>query len=325
MTFPRRLPALLPLLLALALVACGEDDEGGAAGGEPALRVVATTTHVADFVRSVGGDRVDVESLIPPGADAHDHEVRPDDVRAVADADLVFRSGGDLDEWLDEAVRNAGTDAPVVDLIRSVRTRAGGHAHAAGEEEHAGEEIDPHWWQDPRNVERAVRAIRERLARADAAGAAVYGDNAAAYLRRVRALDRAVARCLADVPASRRRLVTTHDAYGYYADRYDIEVLGTVIPSLSSQGQPSAGETAELVETIRRAGVRTIFAESAVNSKVEAAIARSAGARVGPALWADTLGRPGSSGGSWLEAFASDSRALIAGFTDGRASCSLPT
>jgi ABC-type Zn uptake system ZnuABC Zn-binding protein ZnuA len=307
---------LLLALLALAVLlaaGCGEADRGAGAGGaEPALHVVATTTHAADFVRAVGGDRVEVRGMLPPGADAHDYEPRPDDVRAVADADLVFRSGGDLDAWLAEVVRNAGTDAPVVELMRSVRVqREGGEA-------------DPHWWQDPRNVERAARVIQRRLAGADAEGASGYAARADAYVRRVRALDRAAATCLRAVPARQRKLVTTHDSYGYYAERYGIEVIGTVIPSLSSQGQASAGEVAELVATVEREGVRTIFAESAVNARVERAIAKESGARVGPPLWADTLGRPSSPGGTWLGAFAADTRALVAGFAGGRTSCSLP-
>jgi zinc/manganese transport system substrate-binding protein len=330
----------LTALLALVLVAagCGEDDDGGdAASGT--FPVVATTTQVADLARNVGGDRAQVTGLMAPNADPHEYEVRPRDVEAIAEAGLVLRSGGDLDEWLDEAIEGSGTEAPVLTLIDHVETREGEHGHeeeageehadeeAAEEEEHAGEgeeEIDPHWWQDPRNAERAVTAIRDELIQADPDGAADYRANADAYLAKIRELDQAVQACIDEVPADKRKLVTTHDALGYYAEHYGIEVIGTVIPALTTQGQPSAGETAELVRTIREEGVDTIFAESSVNPAVEDAIARESGATVGDELWADTLGPQGSSGATYLESIAANTRALVKGFTGGEQSCSLP-
>jgi zinc/manganese transport system substrate-binding protein/manganese/iron transport system substrate-binding protein len=124
-----------------------------------------------------------------------------------------------------------------------------------------------------------------------------------------------------NVPARERKLVTTHDALGYYADRYGIEVIGTVIPSLSTRGQPSAGEVAALARTIRDQDVKAIFAESSVNAKVEQAIARETGAVVGRPLWADTLGPPGSSGATYVDSIAANTRALVEGFTGGRATC----
>jgi ABC-type Zn uptake system ZnuABC Zn-binding protein ZnuA len=295
-----RLGAAL-LLLAVALAACGEDDR--AASGER-VTVVATTTQAADLARNVGGAEVEVVGLLAPNADPHDYEVRPRDLQALTDADLVVRSGGDLDEWLEEAIDGAGTDAPVLTLMDGVRTVDG----------------DPHWWQDPRNAELAVGDLAHALSDADPAGAAAYRANAARYEARLRRLDRAVAACLGRIPEARRKLVTTHDALGYYARRYGIEVVGTVIPSLSTRGQPSAGETAELVETIRDQGVRAIFAESSVNAKVEQAIAGETGARVGSALWADTLGPEGSGGETYLASIAANTRAIADGLAGERCS-----
>jgi ABC-type Zn uptake system ZnuABC Zn-binding protein ZnuA len=304
-TTARSIVAVLVAAVALLAAACGEDDSGGSAGG---FEVVATTTQAADLARNVAGDRATVTGLMAANADPHEYEVRPRDIEALVEAGLIVRSGGDLDEWLQEAIEGSGTEAPALTLIDHVRTRPD----------------DPHWWQDPRNAERAVAAIRDALAQADPEGAAEYRANAAAYLARIRALDRAVEQCMAKVPAERRKLVTTHDALGYYAERYGIEVVGTVIPALTTAGQPSAGETAELVETIRDEGVETIFAESSVDPTVEAAIAREAGARVGGELWADTLGPQGSSGATYLESIAANTRALVDGFTGGARSCSLP-
>jgi ABC-type Zn uptake system ZnuABC Zn-binding protein ZnuA len=283
------------LLLAVSVVACGEADGGGASGDR--LTVVATTTQAADLARNAGGADVEVVGLLAPNADPHEYEVRPRDMQALSEADLVVRSGGDLDEWLQEAIEGAGSDAPVLTLGDAVRTVGG----------------DPHWWQDPRNAMLAVAALERALADADPAHATAYRANAAGYQARLRRLDRAVAACIDRIPQARRKLVTTHDALGYYARRYGLEVIGAVIPSLSTRGQPSAGETAELIETIRAEGARAIFAESSVNAKVEQAIARATGAKVGEPLWADTLGPEGSSGETYLASIVANTRAISEG------------
>jgi len=342
---PRRV-LLFALLLAAAVgaVACGREDDGagsesaGGAAEVPAQRVVATTTQAADLVRNVAGDRVELTQLLTANADPHGYEPRPRDVEAIADADLVVRSGGDLDDWLADVIEQSGADADVVTLIDAVKTIKGGHDHVeedehAGEEEeaHAGEEeeeedeeTDPHWWQDPQNAVIAVGEIEQALAAVDPSGAQAYADLADSYRSAIEALDLAVAECWEEVPVRQRKLVTTHDALGYYAERYGLEMVGTVIPSLSTQGQASSGELAELAETIRHEGVKVVFAESSVNSKVERAIADEAGATVGKALWADTLGPEGSDGATYLESIASNTRAMIDGVSGGAVSCTLP-
>jgi ABC-type Zn uptake system ZnuABC Zn-binding protein ZnuA len=183
---------------------------------------------------------------------------------------------------------------------------------------------DPHWWQDPRNGIRAVGALRAALARADEAGAATYAARARAATRRLEALDAAAAACLERLPAGARKLVTTHDSLGYFADRYDLEVVGAVIPSLSTQAQPSAGDTAALIDLIRRERVKAIFAESSVSAKVEEAIARETGAAVGRPLWADSLGPAESDGATYAASVAANTRAIAEGLSGGALSCRLP-
>src|SRR5215210_5436314 len=230
---------------AVLLAACGA---GGEDDGRPV--VVATTTQAADLVRGVAGERVQVRGVLAPNSDPHDYEVRPGDVKALARAVVVLRSGGEVDGWLDGAIDSAGADAPVVDLLERVGR----------------EGDDPHWWQDPRRAERAVEAIRAALVGADPAGAATYQAGARRSVRRLRALDATVRRCIGQIPAAERTLVTTHDALGYYARRYGLRVVGTVIPSLSTQGQASAGDLASLAAVVRREQVKSIFAERAVNA-----------------------------------------------------------
>jgi ABC-type Zn uptake system ZnuABC Zn-binding protein ZnuA len=311
---------LLPALavsLALAGSGCGD---GSRADEGAELAAVATTTQVADLVRNVGGERVAVHRLLDPNADPHGYEPRPSDAAAIAEADIVLRSGGEVDEWLGDLVANAGGDAETVELIESVRTVGGdGHDHDEDGERRA--EDDPHWWHDPRNAVRAVAAIERALADVDPAGAAEYRENAAAYSRRLRALDRDVAACIERIPPAKRRLVTTHGSLGYYADRYGLTVVGAVIPSLSTAAQPSAGDTQELVEQIERADIEAVFPESSLNPKLERAVAREADVEVGRALWADTLGPEGSGGETYVGSIEANTAAIVEGLTGGAERC----
>jgi ABC-type Zn uptake system ZnuABC Zn-binding protein ZnuA len=288
-----RRAALLLVLLPFA-AGCG----GAGAGGD-GPSVVATTTQLADMARNIA-PTARVTGLLAANTDPHEYEVRPDDVKALASADIVLRSGGEVDEWLDGALDAAGVDEQdVVDVGADVGL----------------EGDDPHWWQDPRRAEKAAGAIGAAFARAG------LPDESAAYVARLKRLDAGVRACMDRVPAPERKLVTSHDALGYFAKRYGITVIGTVIPALTTAAQPSAGDVANLVATIRREGVKTIFAESSVNPKVEAAIAREAGATVGPELWADSLGPKGSSGATYIGSIEANTRALVQGFTGGAVDC----
>ena len=302
----------LALTAATALAGCG--DEGGDAAGTSGggISVAATTTQVADFARQVSGDdRVRLEALVPPNADPHDYEPRPSDARAIAESEVILRSGGDLDGWLGDLVDSAGSDARRVTLIDAVDTITGDD----------GGEPDPHWWQDPRNAVMAVERIRDAFVEADPEGRAEYERNAARYIERIRALDAAIARCMASIPEDRRELVTNHDAFGYFAARYDVAVVGAISPGLSTAAQPSAGDVRRLVAEVRANDVRVIFPETALDQRLERAIAEEAGARVGPALYADTLGPGDSEGATYLGALRHDAAAMIEGF-GGR--CRLP-
>ncbi len=293
-------------MLAAAVLAAGCGG-GQGRGGRPS--VVATTTQVGDLVRAVGGPRFELHTILRANADPHDYEPRPSDVRAVSRADLVVRSGGEVDDWLGGVLRGAGGRATQLNLIDHVRTqRRGGR-------------LDPHWWQDPRNAKRAVAAISAVLVRVDPGGRRAIRRRAAAYLARLSALDRGIARCVAAVPPARRRIVTTHDALGYFAHRYGVRVVGALIPSLSTQAQPSARDVERLVRQIEREKVAAIFPESALNPKLERAVARETGARVGGRLWADALGPPGSGGDTYLRAGAANARALVEGMSAGTRSC----
>jgi ABC-type Zn uptake system ZnuABC Zn-binding protein ZnuA len=291
---------LLPVLLIAAAGVTGCRDSGA-----PHPLVVATTTQVADVARAVAGPDNPVAQILEPGSDPHEYEPRPSDAQAVAGAKVVIRSGGEVDSWLSGLIGQAGGDAKVVTLLDEVDRRGD----------------DPHWWQDPRNGERAANAIAAALTAADPDGASGYRARADAYVKRLHTLDGGIARCVAKLPPQQRKLVTSHDALGYYARRYGFTVIGAAIPSLSTQAQPSAGATERLVDQIKAQHVAAIFPESALNPKLETAIARDAGAQVGGALYADTLGPEGSAGATYIGALAANTRTIVAALSRGRATC----
>ncbi len=318
--------------LAVALIAGGGVIAGcGGTGSDSGqLKVVATTTQAGDLAAQVGGDKIDLTTILKPNTDPHEYEPRPSDVTAVADADLVFRSGGHLDEWTEQIISDSGSDAKVVDLSQGIPVKLEGeeeHEHAEeghSEEEHAeepGEELDPHWWHDPVNVKAAVGEIEESLAEAEPDDAGYFRERATAYEARVAELNRQIAKCIDAVPPAERKIVTDHDAFGYYTKRYGIETVGTVIPALTTQAQPSAGDLAELEDTIRKENVKAVFPEESVPPALSNAVARDTGASTDYTLYGDTLGPEGSPGETWLGMMKSNTDNIMLGMTDGRKDC----
>ncbi|MFN2617671.1 MAG: metal ABC transporter solute-binding protein, Zn/Mn family [Thermoleophilaceae bacterium] len=291
--------AVLLVLLAASAVGCAS---GSSAAG---LHVVATTAQAADLARAVGGSRVDVHQIVPAGRDPHEYDPRPSDARALSRAVLILRSGGEVDHWLGGLLDQAGKGARRITLLDAVGP----------------EEGDPHWWQDPRRAERAVRAIRGALSRADPRGRAGYARRARSYLARLRRVDQGIAGCVRRVPPPRRRIVTSHDELGYFARRYGIEVTGTVIPARTSEAQPSARDLRRLVRRMRERRVPVVFPERGVDARLERAVAREAGARVGRTLLADTLGPGSPDGSAYIGALAYDADALVRGMSSDSLRC----
>jgi zinc/manganese transport system substrate-binding protein len=313
----RRVLLLISPLLAVAalVVGCGSNASSAKPG---AIDVVVTTTQLGDIVRAVGGDAVDVHQILKPNTDPHDYEPRPKDIEATAGAKLVITSGDNLDKWMGEVIDNAGGHPAVLD--------AGAGRPVALPGEDTGPEasrFDPHWWHDPRNVEYATVRIRDALVKADPKATADLDAGAGAYLAKLGVLDAGVAKCMAMVGVAQRKLVTDHDAFGYFAKRYDIDVVGAVIPSQTTQAQPSAGDLAKLTTIIRREGVKAIFPESSINPKLAKAIARETGASADHTLYGDTLGPAGSRGATYLSMMAANAEAMVRGFTGGAQGCSV--
>jgi ABC-type Zn uptake system ZnuABC Zn-binding protein ZnuA/ABC-type Mn2+/Zn2+ transport system permease subunit len=294
------------LAAAAAIGAAGIAGCGAGGHDDGRLQVVATTPVVADFARQVGGDAVDVTQILQPNSDPHAYEPRPSDVRHTADADVVLESGLHLDHWMGEVIDQSGAHPDVVDLSARLPVKLG---------------EDPHWWHDPENAIAAVTAISTALAQADPDRTATFDANATAYIARLRRLEQQVRGCVDAVPTAQRKLVTDHDALNYWARRYGVDVIGAVIPSQSTQAQPSAGEVADLVQTIRDEHVKAVFPESSVNEKLAHTVARETGAQIGGTLYADTLGPDGSPGATYLQAERHNADAIVRGFTGGARGC----
>lgn len=278
-----------------------------------ALGVVATTGIIGDMARNVGGDRVTVSVLLPTSVDPHTYQPTPADMQKLAQARVVLRNGIGLDDWLDRLAESSGASARVVTVSDGVALRHGDEGGAAAAEAHdnVGNEADPHVWMDVRNAMTMARNIADALTRADPAGAEVYASNLAKYTGQLSELDGWIERQVAAIAPERRKLVATHEALGYFADRYGFEVVGTVVKGLQAEREPSAHELAELVEQIRAEGVAAIFVESTMNPRLAMAVAQEAGVEVVSSLYTGSLGPEGSPASTYIEMMRYDVETIV--------------
>lgn len=287
-----RFVALVTLLA--ALVGCSAPPPP-AGSGKP--QVVATFSVLDDFVRNVAGDRVDLVTLVGPDGDAHTFNPAPQDVAAIGRAAVVFEVGAGFETgWFDKAFAASGSTAERVAVSDGLVLRAGdgsepGHAH----------ELDPHVWHEVTNAIHMVGKVRDGMCEIDPANAAAYRANADAYVAELRELDAWIVTAVKAVPADRRKLVTSHDTFGYFARRYRFTVVGSVLPSFSTEvADPSAAEFADLVNRVKAQRVPAVFCEASHNAKLVERLAAAAGVRVAPPLYTDALGAKGSAGETYL-------------------------
>jgi ABC-type Zn uptake system ZnuABC Zn-binding protein ZnuA len=279
------------ILAAAALGGCSS----GATSSPAVLRVVTSTTVLADLVEQVSGDRVEVQSLVPKGGEVHTFDPRPSDARRMSEADLLIMNGLGLDEWLAKLASDTGATGPIVvlgedlDGVEYIAGDAHEHGEASGTSDgHEGEAVNPHLWLDVSLAARYVDRIADALAEADPDGAAVYRAGASAYQATLDELDTWVRTQLESVPQDHRRVVSFHDAFPYYARAYGLEVVGTII---DAPGQdPSAGEIADLVRAIKEADVPAILAEAQFSPQLAETIAAETGATVVADLYTGSLG-----------------------------------
>ena len=290
----RRLSFTL-ILFSLLLAACGPLTTGGTPAAGSKLNVVATFSILGDLVHVVGGDNVQLHTLVGPDGDTHTYEPIPADGVALAQASLIFENGLGFEVWLNKLYTASGSAAKRVVVTTGVtpgKITIGGEAGST----------DPHAWQDVTHVMSMVAIIRDSLAAQDPSHAAAYQANAAAYSKQLQDLDLYIQQQANTLPAGRRRLVTNHDALGYFAARYGFQVLGDVLGSVSTEAsEPSAAEIARLIDEIKGAQVPAIFTENIENAAVIRQVAQEAGVTVAPPLYTDALGKPGTAGDTYLK------------------------
>jgi zinc/manganese transport system substrate-binding protein len=241
----------------------------------PPLPVVASFSILGDFVREVGGSGVEVSTIVGPNGDAHVYEPTPADGRALARARLVFVNGLGFEGWIDRLIAASKTKAKIVTVSAGVATRQGE------------EGLDPHAWQDVANARRYVENIRDALAAADPERAALYQANATAYLAKLDALDREITTALETIPPARRRIISTHDAFGYFSARYGLEFIAP--QGVSTEAEASARDIARIIDAVKREKVAAVFLENIADPRLAQSIAAQTGAKVGGTLYSDAL------------------------------------
>ncbi len=297
--------------VALVLAACGDGDESTGASGGDRPTVVVTTNILGDVVENLVGDEFDVVTMMPVGTDPHDFQASAQEVVQIGEADVVIVNGAGFEETILDVIESAEADGvPVFEAISEVETiefgGEEGHDDEEGQddEEHGQdhEGVDPHFFTDPARMARAADGIVAFLiANVDGVDGAALEANAAAYIADLESLDAEVERLLAAIPSDQRVLVTNHEVFGYFADRYGFEVAGTVIPSGSTADGASAQALAELAEVIEHEGVRAIFADTSSSDELAATLADEVGDIEVVELFSESLGTDDSDGATYLD------------------------
>jgi ABC-type Zn uptake system ZnuABC Zn-binding protein ZnuA len=308
--------AVLPLLLLLS--GCGaKQTTAGPARGAP---VVAVETFLADFSRQVAGDRMEVRSIVPAGVDPHEYEPTPRDVAMVAGARLIVENGAGLESFMAKLLASVGGNHPVVEASDGLAGRSGREGEVlegGGIASGPSKEKDPHFWLDPVMAETYVLNIRDAFIRVDPPGAEVYRTNADAYITKLKELDAWIAEHVAQIPPAERKLVTNHESFGYFADRYGFQIIGTVIPSVSADASPTARQLARLVDGLKAAHARALFLETGSSPQLAAQVATEAGIAVVTALYTHSLSDAGGPAPSYLEMMRYDVTTIVAALSGG--------
>jgi zinc/manganese transport system substrate-binding protein len=243
--------------------------------GHGPLKVVASFSILGDFVRNVGGERVAVTTLVGPDGDVHVYSPTPADAAKVTDAKLLVVNGFGLEGWLPRLLQASGSKAAIVTVTRDITPLK------------AGADPDPHAWQSVANAEKYVTTIRDALAAADPADADFFRKNAQAYLARLEALDAEVRQAVGQIPQGRRKVISTHDAFGYFAAAYGIHFIAPV--GVSTESEASARDVAAIIAQVRAEHIPAVFLEKAGDPRLMRRVSAESGARVGGTLYSDSL------------------------------------
>ncbi|MDI1245844.1 MAG: metal ABC transporter substrate-binding protein [Rhodoferax sp.] len=269
------------------------------------IPVVASFSILGDLVQVVGGERVQVTTLVGPDADAHSFEPRPVDARAILKARLFVINGLNFEPWAEKLAKSAAYQGAMVVASRGVKPlqlEAAGHGH---------HDADPHAWQNPNNVVLYVQNIAASLSKVDPAGASSYQANAARYAQQLQDFDAQARVQITALPAAKRKVISSHDAFGYFAAHYQIKFLAP--EGVNADATPSAKHVAELIRQMKREKIRAVFVENMSNPKLIAQLSKDAGATLGGTLYSDALSGPAEPGSSYLKMMQHNLKQLLAG------------
>jgi zinc/manganese transport system substrate-binding protein len=269
--------------------------------------VVASFSILGDLVQVVGGERVQVTTLVGPDADAHSFEPRPADARAILKARLFVINGLNFEPWAEKLAKSAAYQGSMVVASRGVKPlqlEAAGHGHGH-------HDADPHAWQNPNNVVLYVQNIAASLSKVDPAGASSYQANAARYAQQLQEFDAQAKAQFAALPAAKRKVITSHDAFGYFAAHYQIKFLSP--EGVNADATPSAKHVAGLIRQMKREKIKAVFVENMSNPKLIAQLSKDAGATLGGTLYSDALSGPAEPGSSYLKMMQHNLTQLLAG------------
>ena len=277
----------------LLLIACGPQTSGEITG-EGAPSVVVVNASLADMTRNIAGERVEIEVLIPPGADPHTFQPAPQDVAKIANSQMLIANGAGLEEWLQEMIDNAGGERIVVEAGQDLA-------------EQGDRPGDPHYWLDPNYAIHYAQQIRDGLIELDPDGEAVYKRNTDEYIDKLEELDVWIRDRAETISPEQRMLVTNHESFGYFADRYGFTIAGTIVPSVSTGSSPSAQQLVALAEEIKASKIRAIFLEAGSNPMLAEQLSREAGI----AVIVDLRTQPLSPQESYIEMMKYNTRAIV--------------
>ena len=270
------------------------------------LPVVASFSILGDLVKVVGGDRIKVSTLVGPDADAHTFEPSPADAKTVLGARLLVINGLHFEPWAEKLAKSSGYKGATLIASDGVKPRTMPAEEGPGHPD----DIDPHAWQDPRNVVIYVKNIAKSLSSLDPAGASSYQANSTAYIRELEALDADAQKQFAALSARQRQVITSHDAFGYFGARYQIKFLAP--QGVSTESEPSAKEVALLIRQIKKDKIRAVFMENMSNSQLLAQIAKDTGVTLGPRLYVDALSSPEEPANTYLKLMQHNVTQLVA-------------
>ena len=273
------------------------------------VRVVASFSIIADFVKNVGGDRIELVTLVGPDGDAHVYSPTPADARRLAEAKVVVMNGLGFEGWMSRLVKSSGTKAVTVEAAKGVATiRTGERDRHAHGHVHAG--VDPHAWQSIANAKVYVANIRDALAKADPAGKDTYEANARDYLKRLDALEEEVKAAIARIPADRRKIIMGHEAFAYFEAAYGLDFIAP--QGVSTEAEASAKDVARIIQQIRREKIAAVFLENVSDPRLIERIAKETGARIGDKLYSDALTAEGGPAATYIDMMRHNIRAFTA-------------